>query len=198
MRPGSIHVLDESSERKKSYNCYMQTTDKQSEVYDVIDSQDRVIGQATRREVHANPSLVHRSITILLVRGRDIFLQKRSLTKDSFPGIWTCSVAGHVDSGETYEQAAFRELKEELGITAVGPLRIIDEQVISYEHETERTRFFRYDDATQLPIVLDPRETSEGQFFPLTHELLKEIGTTMPATPCLHHLATTFLQTQIR
>lgn len=182
---------------KKRYNPSMQTTDKQSEVYDVIDSADRVIGQATRGDVHKDPSLVHRCIVILVFRNGELFLQKRSMTKDSFPGIWTCSVAGHVDSGESYEIAAARELGEELGIKAVRPLTLIDEKVMHYARETERTRFFRYDDDTETPVVLDPNETSEGRFFPVTTALLTDIGTVMPATPCLKHLAETYLRFQL-
>lgn len=175
----------------------MQTTDNQDEVFDVIDHRDRVIGTATRGEVHKDPSLVHRGIVILVFRSGELFLQKRSMTKDAFPGLWTCSVAGHVDSGETYEHAAERELMEELGIKAVRTPRVIRERVMSYEHETERTRFFRYDDASETPIVLDPHETSEGRFFALTPQLLTEIGTTMPATPCLKFLAETYLPYEI-
>jgi len=171
----------------------MQTTDNQDEIFDVIDHRDRVISQATRGEVHKDPSLTHRSITILVFRNGELFLQKRSMTKDAFPGVWTCSVAGHVDSGETYEQAAMREMQEELGIKSVQPPSVIRERLMSYEKETERTRFFRYEDMTQTPIVLDPNETSEGQFFPVTQELLAKIGTEMPATPCLQFLAETYL-----
>lgn len=171
----------------------MQTTDNQDEVFDIVDHRDRVIGQATRGEVHKNPSLVHRCITILVYRNNELFLQKRSMTKDAFPGVWTCSVAGHVDSGETYEEAAIREMQEELGIKALRPPSVIRERVMSYDNETERTRFFRYDDATDTPIVLDSNETSEGHFFPVTKELLEKIGTEMPATPCLKFLAETYL-----
>lgn len=171
----------------------MQTTDNQDEIFDIVDHRDRVIGQATRGEVHKNPALVHRCIIILVYRNDELFLQKRSMTKDAFPGVWTCSVAGHVDSGETYEEAAIREMQEELGIKALRPPSVIRERVMTYEHETERTKFFRYDDMTEAPIVLDPNETSEGNFFPVTKELLKKIGTDMPATPCLKFLAETYL-----
>ena len=48
----------------------------------------------------------------------NIILQKVALTKKTEAGKWNYSAAGHVDAGETYEQAALRELKEEMGIQA--------------------------------------------------------------------------------
>jgi isopentenyl-diphosphate delta-isomerase len=85
------------------------------ELFDVVDEADRVIGRAPRREVHAR-KLNHRATHILVHDdvGR-VFLQRRSLTKDSFPGCWDSSCSGHVDAGENYETAARRELGEELG-----------------------------------------------------------------------------------
>lgn len=50
----------------------------------------------------------------------NIILQKVALSKKTDPGKWSYSAAGHVDAGETYEQAALRELSEEMGIKASG------------------------------------------------------------------------------
>lgn len=85
------------------------------ELFDVVDASDRVIGQAPRREVHAR-GLHHRATHILVhdAQGR-VFLQRRSLAKDMFPGRWDSSCSGHVDAGEDYATAARRELGEELG-----------------------------------------------------------------------------------
>ena len=47
-----------------------------------------------------------------------ILLQRRSMAKDLFPGWWDISVGGHVDAGESYDEAVVRELREELGIAA--------------------------------------------------------------------------------
>lgn len=90
------------------------------ERFDVVDANDCVIGQATRKEVHAK-KLFHRAVHILVFRsdGR-VLLQQRSLLKDTSPGKWTTSCSGHVDSGETYEQAALRELREEIAIEVSG------------------------------------------------------------------------------
>lgn len=86
------------------------------ELFDVVDENDRVIAQKTRRYVHEN-NLVHRAVHILVFnRHRDCLLQKRSVWKDRHPGVWDSSAAGHVDAGESYDEAARRELREELGI----------------------------------------------------------------------------------
>src|SRR5271154_1139776 len=85
------------------------------ELFDVVDLDDQVIGQAPRREVHAR-KLLHRAIHVLVHDPNGhLFLQRRSLTKDSDPGCWDASCTGHVDAGEDYLIAARRELGEELG-----------------------------------------------------------------------------------
>jgi isopentenyl-diphosphate delta-isomerase len=91
------------------------------ELFDVVDDDDQVIGQAPRREVHAQ-RLSHRAVHVLVhdAMGR-LFLQKRSLGKDTFPGCWDSSCSGHVDAGETYLEAARRELGEELGWRDLSP-----------------------------------------------------------------------------
>lgn len=87
-----------------------------SEIFDVVDAQNRVTGQSTRGEVHAR-KLLHRAVHILVMNRRgEIFLQKRSHLKDVAPLKWDSSAAGHLDAGEGYAAAARRELREELGI----------------------------------------------------------------------------------
>ena len=91
------------------------------EIFDVVNEQDEVVGQALRREVHAR-GLWHRAVHVLVFnRKGEIFLQKRSLKKDNHPGVWDSSTSGHVDSGEDYDTAAVRELREEIGLELKGP-----------------------------------------------------------------------------
>lgn len=86
------------------------------ERFDVVDAQDRVVGQAARGEVHARGWL-HRAVHILWRRSDgQLCLQRRSYAKDTCPGLLSSSCAGHVDAGEGYDQAALRELGEELGL----------------------------------------------------------------------------------
>jgi isopentenyl-diphosphate delta-isomerase type 1 len=117
--------------------------DTADEIFDVVDQADRVIGRATRAEVHRNPALIHRAVHILVFRpdGR-LLMQRRSAVKDIDPGLWDTSVGGHVDAGEDYLTAARRELSEELGIEGL-PLRQLYDQRYRSAVETEAIRTFR-------------------------------------------------------
>ena len=86
------------------------------ELFDVVDSNNNVIEQRPRCEVHAK-NLHHRAVHILVLDHKgNLFLQKRSHLKDAFPSAWDSSAAGHLDVGESYLDCAVRELQEELGI----------------------------------------------------------------------------------
>lgn len=91
-------------------------TSVKEEWFDVVNERDEVIDRRTRREVHAT-GLWHRAVHILVFNANgQVFLQKRSMLKDLSPGLWDSSCSGHLDSGEDYDQAAVRELGEEIGV----------------------------------------------------------------------------------
>src|SRR6478672_13109465 len=86
------------------------------EVFDVVDEQDQVIGRERRSEVH-RLNLRHRAVHVLVFNSQgEVFLQKRSMSKDTFPGAWDSSASGHLDCGEDYDACAIRELREEIGL----------------------------------------------------------------------------------
>jgi len=86
------------------------------EWFDVVDAHDRPQRRATRADVHAQ-CLRHRAIHVWIQnRAGDWLLQLRSMRKDMHPGTWDSACSGHVDAGEGYDEAARRELKEELGV----------------------------------------------------------------------------------
>ena len=140
-----------------------ELTHVKDEIYDVVDKFDQVIGQATRREIHQK-NLLHRSIHILVFNSKDeIFLQKRSMSKDESPGLWDTSSAGHVDTGETYDECAHRELWEELCIkAALKPLGKI--QACGETHQEHVQIYTCETDAT---IKINRDEISEGRYFEL-------------------------------
>jgi 16S rRNA (adenine1518-N6/adenine1519-N6)-dimethyltransferase len=84
-----------------------------------VDDQDNVIGAGTRDEAIAG-GIRHRISRIILVNSLgEVLLARRALHLKSNPGLWSTSAAGHVDEGETYEEAALREMKEEIGVVGV-------------------------------------------------------------------------------
>lgn len=88
------------------------------EIFDVVDENDEVIRREKRSVVHAE-NLLHRAVHILVFnKKKEVLLQKRSILKDNCPGLWDSSAAGHLESGESYDDCAVRELKEELTIDA--------------------------------------------------------------------------------
>jgi isopentenyldiphosphate isomerase len=117
--------------------------DAGNERFEVVDESDCVIGTALRRECHGNPALIHRTVHVV-VRSRDgrILLQKRGLAKDIQPGKWDTAVGGHLHQGESYEQAARRELAEEIGIAEDLPLPHLFDARIRNQVEAENVRVF--------------------------------------------------------
>ena len=78
------------------------------EIFDVVNELDEVIGRKLRREVHRDGDK-HRAIHVLVFnKDGKVFLQKRSMSKDTFPGAWDSSASGHLDCGEDYDACAVR------------------------------------------------------------------------------------------
>src|SRR5690606_15702831 len=88
----------------------LPTAQRDDELFDVVNERDEVTGRATRKAVHRE-RLLHRAVHALAFdREGRVFLQKRSLLKDTSPGCWDSSCSGHLDSGEPYDIAVVREL----------------------------------------------------------------------------------------
>ena len=133
------------------------------EIFDVVNEQDEVIGRETRSEVH-RLGLKHRSIHVLVFNSRgEIFLQKRSMQKDRQPGLWDSSASGHVDSGETYDACAVRELREELGLEIDAPPKPLFKLPAS--DRTDQEHFWVYQCAAEGPFQLHPQEIERGGWF---------------------------------
>jgi isopentenyl-diphosphate delta-isomerase type 1 len=136
---------------------------KTEEMFDVVDEHDQVIGQRTRREVH-KLGLRHRAVHVLVFNSHgQLFLQKRSMTKDCFPGTWDSSSSGHLEPGETYEACARRELQEELGLTlAEPPCRLFK---VAACPETGQEFVWVYRGQADGPFQLQPEEIETGDWF---------------------------------
>ena len=137
------------------------------ELFDVVDDNDRVITQETRSTVHRE-RLFHRAVHVFIFNQKsELFLQKRSITKDTAPGKWVSSCSGHVDSGETYDAATVRELSEELGLDlAETPKRLFKTSPCK---QTGYEFVWLYEYRHEGPFKLDPLEISEGMWMDTNH-----------------------------
>ena len=133
------------------------------EVFDVVNDRDEVIGQQPRSIVHRD-GLKHRAVHVLVFNPKgELFLQKRSIKKDCFPGTWDSSASGHLDVGEDYDACAFRELREELGWIHQGPMERLFK--IDACKETGMEFVWIYRIIAEGPFVLHPEEIECGGWF---------------------------------
>ena len=133
------------------------------EIFDVVNERDEVIGQNTRREVH-RLGLKHRAVHVLVFNMRgEVFLQKRSMTKDTAAGLWDSSASGHLDSGEDYDACALRELREEIGLILPGPPPRLFR--VGARAETGQEFCWVYRVESEGPFQLHPDEVESGGWF---------------------------------
>ncbi len=135
-----------------------------AELVDVVDTDDRVIGRATRAEVRAQ-KLRHRATYILVFNAHgQLFVHRRSAAKDVYPSYYDVAVGGVVGAGESYDEGAQRELAEELGITGAAPRPILRFQ---YEDAANRVNGRVYSCSYDGPLTLQAEEIVSGEWLDL-------------------------------
>lgn len=158
------------------------------EYLDIVDENGSPIGKTVSRKDAHESGILHRTAHVWIIRqvqGKtEVLLQKRSEEKDSFPGMYDTSSAGHIPAGDEPLPSAIRELKEELGIKAsaeqlhyAGTFRIQYEKVFHdlLFKDNEVTQVFVYTEPVQIDqLVLQASEVSEVQWFSL-NEVWNEI-----------------------
>lgn len=143
-----------------------QTVDagqKATEMFDVVDENNQVVQQLPRGEVHSR-GLRHRAVHIFVINPRgDIYLQRRSHLKDVAPLKWDSSAAGHLNVGESYADAAVRELHEELGIRVENTtLSAVIPAGEGTDNEFVELRIAHHPG----PVKVQPEEIHSGTWFP--------------------------------
>lgn len=155
-------------------------------VISLADESDNIIGTAVRGEPLKKDRFIRISAVLMFNSKGNLILQKIAHHK-KWGGLWSYSAAGHVDAGETYEEAAVRELKEEMGIDACLECEVAkypvsyngrqvafhhtflvhsDAQIIPDENEVEEIKEFSLDELKSLI-----KEKPELFFQPLLNAL---------------------------
>lgn len=136
------------------------------ELFDILEEDGSPAGIVRERGVAHREGSLHPTAHVWFVRqgqqgGYDILLQKRSGDKDSYPGCYDISSAGHVPAGEDYLSTAIREVREELGLDIapeelepVGIRRVRMDSVFY-------GRPFRDNERSQVYICRRPVETEQ-------------------------------------
>jgi 8-oxo-dGTP pyrophosphatase MutT (NUDIX family) len=138
------------------------------EIVAIVDEHNRVVGAAPRHEMRAK-RLPHRSTYVLVFNSRgELYIQKRTPTKDVFPGYYDVAAGGVVLTGETYEQGAERELEEEMGIRGVPLTRLFE-----FYFANDHTRLWgrAYTCIYDGEVVLQEEEVESGAFVPVSDVL---------------------------
>lgn len=135
----------------------MNTTDNQEEVLIVVDEDDTVLDYLPRSEVHAK-KLLHRTISVIVYNSKgDLVLQRRSMGKDTYPGMLGNAVGGHVTKGQDYTEAAKQETTEELKRSL--PLTLISKTIL--EDPNHRTMTSIYKTIADGPYEFNKEEIDE-------------------------------------
>lgn len=132
------------------------------EILDIVDENDNVVSQASKEEVYEKKH-PHRIIHIFIFNDHgEMALQLRSKEKSYLPHHWSTAVGGHVQAGESYEDAALREFEEELGVKT--PITLIFSDI--YKDNRGYTKFLSTFRANYNgPFEVEPKEVEKVQFF---------------------------------
>lgn len=143
----------------------MSHSQQSEEIFDRVDENDQVIGQASRAEVHAR-QWHHRAVHVFVWNARgELFLQFRSRLKVNHPQVWDSSASGHVSAGQDYHEAAVRELAEELGVPETKGQKMRPAFKIGTCAETEQEHVWLYELDYDGPFTLQTEEVEDGRFF---------------------------------
>lgn len=142
--------------------------DSSKELIVIVDENNVELKPRTRAEMRAE-NLIHRATYILVFNSKgELFVQKRTAVKDIYPSHYEIAAGGVVAAGESYEESAKRELKEELGIDKDDLIFHFDN---FYDTPTNRVWGRVFSCTYDGPMHLQEEEVESGEFMPVSSVL---------------------------
>lgn len=160
--------------------------DDQKELFYLVDENDRILGSITREKAHSASKHIHRAVGIFVVNEKnEMLMQKRSKKKDMEEGKWSYAVGGHVTKGQTYKEAAQRELEEELGVKA--SVKFITKALFKMKKETEYLVLYKANVPNNIHLLLDKDEVEQIKWIKINKlkEFIKTYQTAIWTLPAL-------------
>ena len=135
-------------------------TDPGEELVEVVDEDDRVVDVVPRRRMREGRLLHRCTYVVVLNTAGEVYVHRRTETKDVYPGLFDVTAGGVNAVGESYEFAAAREVHEELGVSAAPTFRFLHRS----SGPGGECWGAMFDVVWDGPIVWQPEEVAWGAF----------------------------------
>ena len=139
-----------------------------------VDEDDNIIGSGTKDKSWKRGAW-HRIVRVFLFNAKgEVLMTRRAAHLVASPGKWNESCSGHVDEGESYEEAALRELREEVGVSGTKLTPIVKIKHSDTDDPSRRKNRFHmiFTGRYEGVVHFDPKEVSEVRWV-LPDELLE-------------------------
>lgn len=129
-----------------------------------VDEEDRLLGALPRAELREGGRIGRGTFVLLFNGAGELCVHRRTLSKAVYPGFWDVTAGGMVGPGETYAEAAARELHEELGIAGVP---LAEHGRFFFDEPGNRLWGAVFSAVSDEPLALQPEEVLEAGFMPV-------------------------------
>lgn len=135
------------------------------EFFNIVDNNGKIIGKESRDICHNGSKILHPVVHIHILNSKkQLLLQKRKSNKDIQPGKWDTSIGGHIQAGESINQALIREAKEEINAD-INLDKIIPLKIYIFESEIEKEYVYSFIYFFSGKIIFQKSEIDKVKFF---------------------------------
>jgi len=159
------------------------------EILVIVDEEDNEVGKMPRKEVEEE-AVLHRSGNVIVKNDKgEIFVHQRKIGKFPFSGMWDIKVGGAIPYGESYEDAAKRELYEEIGVKDIELKFLFKQKTRSNVQNTNREVFMCIWNGA---VKLQEEEIEQGRF--MTIDEIKKLDADGKLSPTAKQIFHKYLE----